>query len=747
MGLPLEDFLLEVTALVRRSNTARCRGKGAHTRAAMRRVSLTLSDTKLIVRGDRVPDGVYRIQGASVVRQDLNRVNLNRKNERLCGFYFEEPQVANIFHDAVRRKILRSLRECNYFHHSKEDANTSLLGTVFTSDAFNQVLANEQLSADCLINLEGVSKSFFRIFAHNPVRWQNVEIATLRQAATIAAYHGELMKTCHITMGQGPFHKSYFRDLSYFCPHLEELRICVSPEEFLEAVVSWMPRRMKRLSISGGRLHPRHMASSVVDKLPAQLRSLHVSPDSGFMNLLLTTGIHSVRPDLVLTSIINCFGVDNLPVYPFQATLRLIIGCIYTLWQSQTNLTNLAVWALGTTLSSPCFSDPPVELLVEANEFILCALENNTDTDVLRLGTYCIFLVFRRSLLQQGKGKAVVEAAVRQSRVIEILSKLAQLEDYVTLRNAICNLDLVAYCGIEAWVSKHVPMVAEVAGKILLKFPAYHGDLNQPSMEHLHAHQILQRLRSYYPAMVPPQSLPCQHLEKQKIQWLKGLRPHDVIDAMDTEQAAWYESFVVQVDLKKGIQVHFLGWNPSWRRWIPYDEPFRVQKRNIIVPRWRPKLQVGDKLDVKIPLAQIASRKAATIIDKTVVIPQCTQICLLEEEGDASLRPRWKAAMISMIQCEDEELTALVHVSGMPVIPPPELADVSDFTFGRLLDFGLAIEFWVDLNGNGVMPYGTHTQKLSTKRPVWSFLPMPKLPHMEHEPERRWKPYADCVNE
>jgi len=237
---------------------------------------------------------------------------------------------------------------------------------------------------------------------------------------------------------------------------------------------------------------------------------------------------------------------------------------------------------------------------------------------------------------------------------------------------------------------------------------------------------------------VPPQSLPCQHLEKQKIQWFKNLKPHDVIDAMDTEQAAWYESFVVQVDQKKGIQVHFLGWNPSWRRWIPYDEPFRVQKRNVIVPRWRPKLAAGDKIDVKIPLAQVASRKAASILNRTVIIPKCTEICLLEEEGDASLRPRWKAAQISSIECDEGQLIAQVVVSGMPVVPPLQFPEIFAFTFGRLLDFGFSIEFWVDLNGNGVMPYGTHTQKLSTKRPVWGFLPSPQLPHTEHDPEKRW---------
>lgn len=721
-----EDFTIEGTAFLR-LRSSRSRDRGCHTRANWLKSSLVLSDTKLTLRSSG--EVAYPLK-ASVIKRDGEIIVVTTRRRRSCRLYFEEPHLATIFHDALRRRVLRLLRDgfgthdSSPFTYSKEEAQSSLLGAVFTSDAFNQVLASEQLSADCMINLEGVSKSFFRIFAHNPVRWKNVEISTLRQAAMIAAYHGEFIRKCIITSDRGPFHKSYLRDLAHYCPHLEEVHITLSAGEMFESLLPWIPLTLKRLTIYGGRLRANHMVSSVVDKLPKALRSLYVTAH-GFMDVLLTTGTHSSRPDLIFTAIINCFGADSLPAYPVQATLRVIIGCIYSLWQANPDLTHLAVWSLSAVLSSSCFSDPPVESLVEANDLILRALEENSDVNVLRLGTYSIFLVFRRSLLQQPKGKAVVEAAVRRSHVIEILSNLVQSSDVVVLRNSICILDLVSYAGIGAWIShQHVPLVAEAADAILSKFPSYHGDLTRPSMEHLHAHQILQRLRQFFPSHMS-QSQPAAHLEeKQKTLWLKSLQPFDVIDAMDTEQAAWYESFVVQTDNRRGIQVHFLGWNPSWRRWIPYDEPYRVQKRNAIVPLWRPQLRCGDKIDVKLPLAQIAHRKHATVCKSTIVIPKNTEMCSLEEEGDANARPRWKAGCIGAI---DGDLMAKVTLTGIAVVPA-QFMDISTFTFGQLLDFGFDLEFWVDLNGNGVMPFGTHTQKLSTKRPVWGFLPAPKLP-------------------
>jgi hypothetical protein len=51
-------------------------------------------------------------------------------------------------------------------------------------------------------------------------------------------------------------------------------------------------------------------------------------------------------------------------------------------------------------------------------------------------------------------------------------------------------------------------------------------------------------------------------------------------------------------------------------------------------------------------------------------------------------------------------------------------------TFGTLLDMGFSLRFWIDIYGNIVQPFGTHTIKPSTRRPVWSFIEPPNPPHL-----------------
>ncbi|CAD7972474.1 unnamed protein product, partial [Amoebophrya sp. A25] len=136
------------------------------------------------------------------------------------------------------------------------------------------------------------------------------------------------------------------------------------------------------------------------------------------------------------------------------------------------------------------------------------------------------------------------------------------------------------------------------------------------SIAQFHAKQIVDRL-AYVGHRAAVQR--CRALKKRR-EWLENLKPGTHVDAMDTEQCCWYESYIValheegehRAGVKTKCTVHFLGWNTTWRRQIDLrtSDSLRLQPRNYVVPEWRKKLKRFDSLDVKIPLCQIVGKKA-----------------------------------------------------------------------------------------------------------------------------------------
>ncbi|CAD7972473.1 unnamed protein product [Amoebophrya sp. A25] len=126
-----------------------------------------------------------------------------------------------------------------------------------------------------------------------------------------------------------------------------------------------------------------------------------------------------------------------------------------------------------------------------------------------------------------------------------------------------------------------------------------------------------------------------------------------------------------------------------------------------------------------------SGRNAGPLDYPVICLERGIEVCTTEEENRVELRPRWKVAQIvelrgglARVQVVANPLSADHGVSRLA----PEQLPGS--TFGAVLDGGYSLSFWVDLYGNCVQPFGTHTVKPSTRRPVWSFLHPPNPPHI-----------------
>lgn len=345
------------------------------------------------------------------------------------------------------------------------------------------------------------------------------------------------------------------------------------------------------------------------------------------------------------------------------------------------------------------------------------------------------------------------------------------------LQRVLCVLDLLRYEAPERWPPDESHSAQRLCHHVLSS-----SDLASDDALRFHAESLLSRLggsakMEELAASSAQQNPAASHLCQRPGQcWRTRLRPGDLIDAMDTEQASWYEGRIVDIerdssgDGAKKLKVHFMGWHPRWDTWIDLvTESFRVQCRHRVVKPWRCRLGPKDRLDVKLPEGRTPRDLGCTSEDcgRRLMLPFGTRACTEDDLQDASNRTRWRCGEVLEVRHEKGEIWAHVCVAGYHVedttttssggrtadivsevesldVASSAIANIQNTRLGELLQAGVVMNFWVDLNSDFVQKPGTHT---SRRRPVWGLLlRCPDIPHLCPEGgPARWGLSQQCT--